>query len=101
MKVTSAKLNSANVQYNNSVDTERVYNIKGDVNIDNMSVTSINNGYVESNDIQIAVFSWYGQNHLNITYMGVDLSVQCSINTAVNEFITNVLNEITINPINI
>lgn len=101
MKVTSTKLNSANVQYDNSVDTERTYNIKGDANIDNMTVTSINNGHVELDNTQVAVFSWYGQNHLNITYMGVDSSTQCSINTVVNEFISNVLNEIIVNPINI
>lgn len=101
MKVTSTKLNSANVQYNNSVDTERVYNIKGDVNIDNMSVTSINGGEVEQNETLLATFTWYGQNHLNVTYMNVDQSVQCLLNNAINEFVNNVISEVNVNPINI
>lgn len=74
MQVTSIKLNSANVKYDNSVDTEKTYDISANVNINNTEVSSINDGYVLFTDTQVAQFNWYGKNHLNVTYLNVEIS---------------------------
>ena len=86
-KIDFTKLNSANVTADNSVDTEKVYDINANVNISGNSVNSIDGGSVKKDDVQVATFSRWGENSLNINFMNVDAMEMCSIITEVNTFI--------------
>lgn len=86
-KIDFTKLNSANVTAGNSVDTEKVYDINANVNISGNSVNSIDGGSVKKDDVQVATFSRWGENSLNINFMNVDAMAMCSIITEVNAFI--------------
>ena len=86
-KIDFTKLNSANVAADNSVDTEKVYDINANVNISGNSVNSIDGGSVKKDDVQVATFSRWGENSLNINFMNVDAMTMCSIITEVNTFI--------------
>lgn len=86
-KIDFTKLNSANVTADNSVDTEKVYDINANVNIIGNSVNSIDGGSVKKDDVQVATFSRWGENSLNINFMNVDAMTMCSIITEVNAFI--------------
>lgn len=86
-KIDFTKLNSANVTADNSVDTEKVYDINANVNISGNNVTSIDGGSVKKDDVQVAIFSRWGENSLNINFMNVDAMAMCSIITEVNTFI--------------
>ena len=86
-KIDFTKLNSANVTADNSVDTEKVYDINANVNIIGNSVNSIDGGSVKKDDVQVATFSRWGENSLNINFMNVDAMAMCSIITEVNAFI--------------
>lgn len=86
-KIDFTKLNSANVTADNSVDTEKVYDINANVNISGNSVNSIDGGSVKNDDVQVATFSRWGENSLNINFMNVDAMAMCSIITEVNAFI--------------
>lgn len=86
-KIDFTKLNSANVTADNSVDTEKVYDINANVNISGNSVNSIDGGSVKKDDVQVATFSRWGENSLNINFMNVDAMTMCSIITEVNTFI--------------
>lgn len=89
-KIDFTKLNSANVSADNSVDTEKVYDINANVNISGQSVNSIDGGSVKKDDVQVATFSRWGENSLNINFMNVDAMTMCSIITEVNAFIEGV-----------
>lgn len=86
-KIDFTKLNSANVSADNSVDTEKVYDINANVNISGNNVNSIDGGSVKKEDVQVATFSRWGENSLNINFMNVDAMAMCSIITEVNAFI--------------
>ena len=86
-KIDFTKLNSANVTADNSVDTEKVFDINANVNISGNSVNSIDGGSVKKDDVQVATFSRWGENSLNINFMNVDAMTMCSIITEVNTFI--------------
>ena len=86
-KIDFTKLNSANVTADNSVDTEKVYDINANVNISGNSVNSIDGGSVKKDDVQVATFSRWGENSLNINFMNLDAMTMCSIITEVNTFI--------------
>lgn len=86
-KIDFTKLNSANVTADNSVDTEKVYDINANVNISGDKVSSIDGGSVKKDDVQVATFSRWGENSLNINFMNVDAMAMCSIITEVNAFI--------------
>lgn len=89
-KIDFTKLNSANVTANNSVDTEKVYDITANVNISGNNVNSIDEGRVKKDGAEWATFTRYDGNHLNINFMNVDATEMCNIITAVNEFNANV-----------
>ena len=90
-KVQSIALNSANVRYNNAIDTEKIYDIETNVNIQGTSVISFDGGVVKKSTIIVASFSMYGNHHLNINFQNVDDTTEmCSILNAINEFINNV-----------
>lgn len=90
-KVQSIALNSANVRYNNAIDTEKIYDIETNVNIQGTNVISFDGGVVKKSTIIVASFSMYGDHRLNINFQNVDDTTEmCSILNAINEFINNV-----------
>ena len=100
-KVDFTRLNSANVAVENSVDSERKFDIKCDANINNGGLNSIDSGFVVADDVQVATFSMYGGN-VNITYNNnLTKEEKCAVIYAVDDFITDVKNEIEINPIQV
>lgn len=101
-KINAVKLNSANVKYDNSVDTERVYDIEANTNLNGSKVVSMDGGAVRKETILVASFSMYGDHHLNINFQNVsDTTEMCSILNAINEFIKNIELDVTINNITI
>lgn len=87
---------SANVRVDNSVDSERVYDISGNANIsgsgDSGSVGGIDGGEVRrvSDGVEVASFGSYGDNSLNINHRNTDAAEQCAVTSAVNAFISDV-----------
>lgn len=100
-KIDFTKLNSANVSCDNSVDTERVYDIKANANLQGDKLSSMDSGVVTKDDVQVATFSMWGDN-FNPSFNGVtDASEMCSILMAITTFIANVKSELNNNPIEI
>lgn len=106
-KVTYKTLNSANVRVDNSVDTDRVYDISGNANIGGMpmmntgsdvmnSVSSIDGGDVKrkSDGMTVATFNSHGGGNLSINHQNTDAEEQCLVTTAVNAFIEDVKNKV-------
>lgn len=98
-KVDFTKLNSANVAVENSVDSERVYDIKCNANINNGALNSIDGGFVVKGDVQVATFSMWG-NNLTPSFQNVtDANEMCNILMAITSFIADTKTEIETNPI--
>lgn len=90
-KVTIKALNSANLRMDNSVDTEREYEMFCNVSIENGStVANIDSGSVVKNGAEIATFSSSSVENLQIGYNNVNSQEQCTIINAVNDFISEV-----------
>lgn len=100
-KVDFTKLNSANVSVDNSVDTERVYDIKCNANLKNNVLNSIDSGNVMKDGIQVATFSMWS-NNLTPSFQNIaDATEMCNILMAITIFIGDVKNEIETNPIEV
>ena len=100
-KVDFTKLNSANVSVDNSVYTERVYDIKCNVNLNNNVLNSIDSGSVMKEGIQVATFSMWS-NNLTPSFQNItDATEMCNILMAITTFIGDVKNEIETNPIQV
>ena len=100
-KVDFTKLNSANVSVDNSVDTERVYDIKCNANINNGALNSIDSGFVLKDDVQVATFSMWS-NNLTPSFQNVtDATEMCNILMAITAFIDATKKEIETNPIQV
>ena len=100
-KIDFTKLNSANVSCDNSVDTERVYDIKANANLQGDNLSSMDSGVVVKGDVQVATFNMWGEN-FNPSFNNVsDVMEMCAILTAITTFIANVKSELTNNPIEI
>ena len=68
-KVTIKALNSANLRMDNSVDTEREYEMLCNVSIENGStVANIDSGSVVKSGAEIATFSSFSVENLQIGY---------------------------------
>lgn len=90
-KVSYVALNSANVKITNESDTTKVYNIESSVNVSaTKEVSSIDNGRVLKNGVEVASFSSWAESMLNVVYQNVELEEQCTILEAINGFITDV-----------
>lgn len=101
-KVKSVKLNSANVKYDNSVDTERVYEIEANANLNGNKVGSMDGGVVRLNGVQKASFNMYGNHLQNINYNNVeDVKDKCAILMAIDAFIGDVEAAVEVSPLNI
>lgn len=101
MKVDFTKLNSVNVTADNSVDEAKKYDITARVNINENKVNSVDSGRVVKEGVEVASFSKWGENQLNVNFNGVDVMEMCSILTEVNSFYNNVVEKVENEPINI
>lgn len=100
-KVDFTKLNSANVSVENSVDSERLYDIKCNANINNGSLNSIDSGFVVKDDVQVATFTMWS-NNLTPSFQNVtDAAEMCAILMAITAFIDATKKEIETNPIQV
>jgi hypothetical protein len=100
-KIDFTKLNSANVSCDNSVDTERVYDIKANANLQGDNLSSMDSGVVMKDGVQVATFNMWGEN-FNPSFNNVaDVMEMCAILTAITTFIANVKSELANNPIEI
>jgi hypothetical protein len=100
-KVDFTRLNSANVSVENSVDSERVYDIKCNANINNGVLNSIDSGIVIKDDVQVATFSMWA-NNLTPSFQNVtDATEMCNILMAITSFIEDTKKEIETNPIHL
>lgn len=100
-KIVFESLNSAQVKVNNSVDTEKVYDIVANVNISNNIVNSIDSGSVKKDDIIIATFSSWSENNLNVNYQNASASEYCDVLEAITSFISDVKTKVSTEIINI
>lgn len=100
-KVDFTRLNSANVSVENSVDSERVYDIKCNAKINNGALNSIDSGFVVKDDVQVATFTMWASN-LTPSFNNVtDATEMCNILMAITSFIEDTKNEIETNPIQV
>lgn len=101
-KVNAVKMNSANVKYDNSVDTERVYDIEANANLNGNKVVSMDGGVVRLEGVQKASFNMYGNHQQNVNFMGIeDVSDKCNILMAIDAFIGNVESAVEVSPLNV
>lgn len=101
-KVSAIKLNSAQVKYDNSVDTERVYDIEANANLNENKVVSMDGGVVRLDGVQKASFNMYGNHQQNINYNNVeDVKDKCAILMAIDAFIVDVEAAVEVSPLNI
>ena len=88
--VQKVKVNSSNELYDNANDGSRVYTIQANVNIIEGKMDSTDNGVVYKQDDIVANFNSWGENRLNITYQGVNVTERNDVNIAVDVFINEV-----------
>ena len=101
-KVKSVKLNSANVKYDNSVDTERVYDIEANANLNDNKVVSMDSGVVRLDGVHKASFNIYVNHQQYINYNNVeDVKDKCAILMAIDAFINDVEAAVEVNYIKI
>ena len=92
--VQKVRILSSNELYDNANDGSRVYAIEANVHIASSKANSMDSGKVLKNDEEIAQFSWWSEDNLNITYQGVSVSERNDINIAVDTFINEVKNAV-------
>lgn len=86
--MTKVKVESYQLRVSNASDEARVYDISCTLNVNNGKVGNIDGGMVMKEGANVANFNRWDANNLNVTYMGVETEEQCTITTAINEFIT-------------
>lgn len=86
--MTKVTVESYQLRVSNASDEARVYDINCTINVNNKTVGNVDGGMVMKNGVNVASFNRWNENNLNVTYMGVDAEEQCTITTAINEFIT-------------
>ena len=96
-KIKFEKLNEAVVKTNNSVDTERVYDVESNVRIlGENKVQSFGDGLVKKGDNIVCTFSKYAEGQLNTNFQNVaDIMEMCAILQSVNTFVVNVTEEVS------
>ena len=95
-KIKFEKLNEAVVKTNNSVDTERVYDVESNVRIlGENKVQSFDGGLVKKGDNIVCTFSKYAEGQLNTNFQNVgDVMEMCTILQAINTFVLGVVEEV-------
>lgn len=87
-KIKYVAVQSAVIKIDNSVDTEGVYNISGNVSINaDGKLTSIDMGVVERDGTQVAGFNSWSDTNLGISYQNVEDEEKATILLAVTDFI--------------
>ena len=86
--MTKVTVESYQLRVSNASDEAKVYDINCTINVNNKTVGNIDGGMVMKNGVTVASFNRWDANNLNVTYMGVEAEEQCTITTAINEFIT-------------
>ena len=86
--MTKVTVESYQLRVSNASDEARVYDISCTLNVNNGKVGNIDGGMVMKEGANVANFNRWDANNLNVTYMGVEAEEQCTITTAINEFIT-------------
>ena len=89
MKVTLEAVNSANVKVNNSVDTERVYEISASINVVGNTMNNVSDGVVKQGELVLANFQRWSSESLNIQFQTSDVTEMCSVINAINYFIAD------------
>lgn len=93
-KITKVALNSANIKFDNSGDTSRVYEIVADCEITRKNkLGSYSSGEVKvvGEEATIATFNgYYGSNQSIHTSQGVDTHAKCAIMAAIDDFLNEV-----------
>ena len=93
-KIDFTKLNSANVSCDNSVDTERVYDIKANANLQGDNLSSMDSGVVMKDGVQVATFNMWGDNFNSSFNNVLDVMEMCAILTAINTIEIDVTEEV-------
>lgn len=89
-KITKVALNSANIKFDNSGDTSRVYEITADCEITRKNkLGSYSSGEVKvlGGECNIATFSGWNENQLNVTMDGVPEEEKDAVFKAVRLFV--------------
>ena len=85
--MTKVTVESYQLRVSNASDEAKVYDISCIMNVNDKTVGNIDGGMVMKNGVTVASFNRWSENNLNVTYMGVEAEEQCTITTAINEFI--------------
>lgn len=95
-RIKFEKLNEAVVKTNNSVDTERVYEVESNVRIlGENKVQSFDGGLVKKDGNIVCTFSKYAEGQLNTNFQNVgDIMEMCAILQAINTFVLGVIEEV-------
>lgn len=95
-KIKFENLTEAVIVTNNSVDTEKVYDIAANVKIyESNNVSSVNGGRVEKDGKIVCTFSTYSQGQMNANFQNVsDVMEMCAILQSINTFVQDVTTEV-------
>ena len=95
-RIKFEKLNEAVVKTNNSVDTERVYDVESNVRIfGENKAQSFDGGLVKKGDNIVCTFSKHQEGQLSNNFQNVtDIMEMCSILQAINTFVVDVTEEV-------
>lgn len=95
-KVKFQNLNEAVVKTDNSVDTEKAYDIEANVRITNSTkVSNFDSGRVEKDGTIVCTFSKYNEGQMNTNFQNVsDVMEMCTILQAINSFVVDVTDEV-------
>lgn len=89
MRVQLEAVNSANVKVNNSVDTDRVYEISANINVADKFMNNVADGVVKQGELVKANFQRWSSENLNIQFQTSDVMEMCTIINAINAFIVD------------
>lgn len=101
MKVTLEAVNSANVKVNNSVDTERVYEISASINVVGNTMNNVSDGVIMNGEERKANFQRWSADNLNIQFQTSDAMEMCTIINSINGFIADCEKAVENNEFNI
>lgn len=95
-RIKFEKLNEAVIKTNNSVDTERVYDVESNVRIlGENKVQSFDGGLVKKGDNIVCTFSKHQEGQLSNNFQNVtDIMEMCAILQAINTFVVDVTEEV-------
>lgn len=89
MRVQLEAVNSANVKVNNSVDTDRVYEISANINVADKFMNNVADGVVKQGELVKANFQRWSSENLNIQFQTSDVMEMCAVINAINGFIAD------------